>query len=877
LAAKRAARQTTRSGRKIRRTGTIAEYNARRDFKTTAEPKGERAAKSGNRFVVQKHDATRLHFDLRLEHDGVLKSWAVTRGPSLVPGDKRLAVQTEDHPLRYLDFEGVIPKGEYGGGTMILWDRGTWAPDGDAAKGFKKGHLHFTLKGKRLKGAWHLVRMRAKPREKRSNWLLIKSDDEAAQTGVVTPIVEAEDSSIKTGRTNADLEKSGTQRADHKARRKVATARAKPAPRIDIGKKGILPGFVEPELATLVDHVPESEGWLHEIKLDGYRVQARIDGGKVQLFTRKGLDWTKTFKPVAEALKALKIPSALIDGEIVVEDESGRSDFSALQQALKGSKPSHFLYRVFDLLYANGRDLRSASLIERKEALEALLADTPADGVVRYSGHIADDGASIMRHACRLGLEGVVSKRAASLYRSGRGRDWLKIKCTDRQELIVAGYVPSRVAKSSVGSLVVALHENGELVHVGRVGTGYTAAIARDLAKRLRPLEIDKPPFKAKLPRLAIKDVRWVKPELVAEVELRGFTSDGIIRHAAFKGLRDDKDPEDVVRETAKAEAATRARMNAGAASKTKAKAKSKADSARGGSEDDAPASTKKSSRFPLTHPDRVYWPDIGLTKLGLAEYYDSIAALILPHIVRRPIALMRCPTGTAAQCFFQKHGWDGMPKAIRTIKVDGEEWVYIDNKDGLIGLVQSGSLEIHPWGSTVRNIEKPDRIILDFDPGPGVSWEDVIAGAFEARERLKQYGLQSFVKTTGGKGLHVVAPLTPRLGWDEIKDFTRSVAEEMAADARDRYTATMSKKKRTGRIFIDYLRNGRGSTAVAAFSTRAREGAPVSTPVAWNELGPDLTPNRFTVENVGARLDNLKRDPWAGFFALKQTIRKRR
>ncbi|BCW90796.1 Multifunctional non-homologous end joining protein LigD [Alphaproteobacteria bacterium SO-S41] len=830
-----------------RRDGTLAEYNARRDFKATAEPRGVKAKVKGDRFVVQKHDATRLHFDLRLEHDGVLKSWAVTRGPSMVPGEKRLAVQTEDHPLKYLDFEGVIPKGEYGAGTMIVWDQGRWAAQHDAAKGFKKGHLDFVLAGKRLKGSFHLVRMRRKAKEKRDNWLLIKSDDEFAMAPKGKALVERETGSILSDRTNADLEKAGVMRADHAARRKVAKARQAPTPKVTGGRKAILPPFVEPQLATLVAEAPQGDAWLHEIKYDGYRIQARIDGADIKLLTRKGLDWTKTFQPVARALAALKLPSALLDGEIVVEDESGRSDFSALQAALKSDKAGTFVYRVFDLLYADGRDLRALPLTERKTLLEKLLSAAPGDGAVRFSEHIEADGDAMVRHVCRLGLEGVISKRADAPYRSGRERSWVKTKCSDRQELVIAGYMPSSVAKGAVGSLIMGVQEKGGLVHVGRVGTGYTATVARALAKKLKPLEVNDPPFAAKLPRAAAKGARWVRPDLVAEVEFRGFTGDGMVRQAAFKGLREDKDAADVVRERPKA------------TSIVKAKAAAK-----------APVAGKI---YKLTHPDRVYWPDTGLTKQGLAEYYDAIADRILPHIAGRPLSLVRCPGGITEQCFFQKHGWDGMPAAIHRVTKGGDEHVWIEDRAGLLALVQSGALEIHVWGATLAKLETPDRIVFDLDPAEDVTWERVIEGALEVRKRLKKTGLTSFVKTSGGKGLHVVAPLTPRKGWDKVKDFTRAVADAMAKDEPDRYVSNMSKKLRKGRIFIDYLRNGRAQTSVATFSTRARPGAAVATPIAWSELGPDLTPARFTVENLGARLDHLKRDPWAGFFRLKQTF----
>ena len=842
---------TTRRKPPARRDGTLKEYNARRDFGTTTEPRGAREPNAGHRFVVQKHDATRLHFDLRLEHDGVLKSWAVTRGPSLVPGEKRLAVQTEDHPLKYVDFEGVIPKGEYGAGTMIVWDEGEWATDQDIGKALKKGHLDFVLAGQRLKGGFHLVKMRGKPKEKRANWLLIKSDDEFAAGVKDKPLTETELASVRTERTNDELALSGVLRADHASRQGVAKSGGKsrqPRPMVSKGgRKAVMPPFVPPALATLSSKAPDGPKWLHEIKYDGYRIQARVDGEDIRLLTRKGLDWTSSFQPVATALSRLKLPSALIDGEIVVDDESGRSDFSALQAALKSDKPGQYVYRVFDLLYAGGRDLRGLTLTKRKAALEQLLASAPDDSVVRFSQHIEADGAAMVRHACRLGLEGVMSKRADAPYRSGRGHDWVKTKCSSRQELVIAGYAPSSVTSGAIGSLVMGVFDKGEFVHVGRVGTGYTVAVARELMKTLRPLKQASAPFASRLTGLQAKGVHWVNPELVAEVEFRGFTGDGMVRQAAFKGLRDDKQAEDVVRETVAAPSAAKAPK---------------------------PARQTRLGSARLTHPDRIYWPDIGLTKQGLADYYDAVAKRILPYISGRPLSLVRCPGGTKAQCFFQKHGWDGMPDAIHRSGKGSDEHVWIDSKDGLLALVQSGVLEIHVWGATLKTLETPDQIVMDLDPAEGVDWQQVIDAAQEIRTRLKSAGLKSFVRTSGGKGLHVVAPITPVKSWDEVKDFSHAIADAMAADMPERYVSTMSKKLRKGRIFVDYLRNGRGQTAVASFSTRARDGAPVATPIGWNELGPDIRSNQFTVENLSQRLDHLKRDPWAGFFKLKQVFK---
>jgi bifunctional non-homologous end joining protein LigD len=846
-------------------------YRRKRDFTRTAEPRGTAGRKGtkkdvGASFVVQKHAARRLHYDFRLELDGVLKSWAVTRGPSLVAGEKRLAVHVEDHPLDYGTFEGTIPKGEYGGGTVIVWDRGRWTPVGDARKGYAKGHLEFELDGEKLSGHWHLVRMQGKPGETRENWLLIKSDDEAARPASEPDILEERPESVVTGRDVTDVAEeapgwsSKTGRIDKAPAKKAGSAGEKADPgasgkrtarkstaavpatrRSDAGarsampkgaKPGALPDFVPPALATLQSKPPAGKAWLHEIKFDGYRIEARIDHGTVRLLTRTGLDWTKKFgKPLVEALAALDVETALIDGEVVVETTSGASDFSALQADLSEGRSDRFRYYAFDLLHLDGTDMTGAALLDRKAALERLV---PSEGLVAYSAHFLDDGDLVLRHACRLSLEGVVSKRGDAPYRSGRGKTWVKSKCGHRQELVVAGFLPSSTSPTAVGSLVMGAYEDGDLVHAGRVGTGYTASVSRDLYRRLQPLTVKKSPFAEPLTTDQARGVRFVRPELVAEVEFAGWTADGHLRHASFRGLREDKAAADVTRE----------------------------DGAGGGEK--AGRSTVK-----LTHPDRVYWPDAGVTKQGLAEYYTGVWRRIAPFLVARPLSMLRCPGGTAEACFFQKHLWKGASKAIRSVPDPGdptaEPLVVIDDLDGLIGLVQAGVLEIHPWGSTLADIERPDMIILDLDPGEGVAWGTVVEAAHEVKARLEAAGLSAFAKTTGGKGIHVVSPLTPKADWANVKAFCKAIADAMAADAPDGFVATVSKAKRRGRILVDYLRNGRGATAVAAYSTRARAGAPVSMPVSWEELG-EVAPNYFTVANAPARLASLDRDPWDGF-----------
>ena len=796
-------------------------YRSKRDFNATAEPAGTDRRGEGDAFVVQKHAARRLHYDLRLEIGDVLASWAVTRGPSLVPGEKRLAVHVEDHPLDYADFEGEIAKGEYGAGEVIVWDRGRWEPEGDPARGLRKGRLDFTLDGAKLKGRWHLVRMAGKRGEKRENWLLIKGSDAEARDASAPDILEEAPASVISGRTIEDV------------------AAGKPARRKPAARKGTdrFPGFVPPALATLVRTPPRGAAWLHEIKFDGYRLQAQIRAAKAKLLTRSGQDWTGRFgEAVPAALAALPCKTAILDGELVVEGAGGASDFSALQADLGAGRSDRFFFYLFDLLYLDGEDLRRRPLVERKERLAALLEG--AGDPLRLSEHFEEDGEVMLRHACRLSLEGLVSKRRDDSYPTGRTRSWIKSKCSDRQEFVIAGYVPSTVANGLIGSLVLGYHRDGKLVHAGRVGTGFSRAAARDLAARLEPLRRKTAPFAGKLAADAARGVIWVRPELVAEIEFRAWTADGILRHAAFRGLREDKPAREIVRE--------------------------------------APAEIEKPAPKPrpqvrLTHPDRIYWPDAGVSKQGLADYYADVFPRMAPHLVNRPVALLRCPGGTQGQCFFQKHAWKGLSREILTFRDplddDDNPLVGVDGLPGLIGLVQGGALEIHTWQSTLADLEHPDQIVMDLDPGEGVTWEAMIAAAREVRDRLEAAGLAGFVKTSGGKGLHVVAPLEPSeaAGWDAVKAFSEAMAKAMAGDDPDRYVATIAKAKRTGRILIDYLRNGRNNTAIVAYGTRARAGAPVSMPLAWDELGPDIGPAHFTVANAPARVADTP-DPWADF-----------
>ena len=883
------------SGDLTRAMAKLAAYRAKRDFEKTPEPEGDPGDTGGFSFVIQKHAATRLHYDLRLELDGVMLSWAVTKGPSLIPGEKRLAVHVEDHPIAYNTFEGTIPKGQYGGGTVLIWDRGRWEPEGDPRKGMAKGHLDFRLGGEKLHGRFHLVRLKPRPREKQEAWLLIKSDDDFARGAADPDILEEMPLSVVTGRTldeiandkgsavwNSNRGMAAEEREAKKAaasppRKRKAAAKAKPAedtaaaiadpngpPSPDIGKlakggtKATMPETIAPCLASLAADVPRGPNWIHEIKWDGYRLMAFKSGDSTRILTRRGHDWTARFPGIADAVSALPVKTAILDGEAVVEDENGLPDFSALQNALSdehGKAARNAVYYAFDLLYLDGYDLRGLPLEERKARLSALVP-VRKDGVLRFSEHMEADGAAMVKSACQLGLEGVISKRRDRPYRSGRGEDWLKIKCTERQEFVVAGYVPSTVSSTAVGSLVLGYYEAGELKHAGKTGTGFTAESSRQIFRQLKDLKRPTSPFASKLSAAERRGIVWVEPKLVAEVEFRGWTADRRLRHAAFKGLRDDKTAEEVMLELPNGE------PPAAAPPKRSASLRS-----RGGSEVAGVA---------LTHADRVLW-DEGITKLDLARFYEGIADWILPHVAGRPLSLVRCPNGAEKGCFFQKHSWAGLGDDIRreTVRDEGgeEEVLYIEDIRGIVSLVQASVLEIHPWGARIEDVDRPDRITMDLDPGPGVAWPDVIAGAEDIRERLKAVGLESFVKTTGGKGLHVVIPLTPKADWTEVKTFAQALALAMEADSPDRYIAKASKQARKGLIYVDYLRNGRGATAIAAYSTRARPGAPVSVPLAWSELSPDLAPNGLTISNLGERLAKLKRDPWAEMSRVDQVL----
>ena len=808
----------------------LSAYNRKRDFSRTKEPAGKRGRKSGNGFIVQKHDATRLHYDFRLEMDGVLKSWAVTRGPSLDPGDKRLAVRTEDHPLSYAAFEGSIPKGEYGGGTVMLWDEGSWEPvPGKSAKDIEKGHLHFILHGKRMKGEWLLIRLKPRNGEKRENWLLRKIDDSYA--GGADDLVARELTSVKSGRTMGQIAadappvslkgKKGKafdaamQQADRAVPVKSRGAKAAVRPR-----SADLPAFRPPQLATLVDAVPSGSGWLHEIKYDGYRCLLSISGERVKIFTRTGLDWTDRFSDLAKEVAGLDLPSSLVDGEIVALDTDGNPDFSTLQRVLKGQDKRALHLFAFDLPELDGKDLTGLSNIARKEKLAGLLGEGSSH--IHLADHIVGAGEKLFRAMCEAGQEGIISKRADAPYRGSRTKNWLKVKCTRRQEFVVVGWTPSSAGGRSIRNLLLAQNDGGKLVYAGKVGTGFDAANTDQLTVALGALARKTSPIA--VPRAQARGARWVHPDLVAEIAFAEFTGDNVVRHASFIGLREDRKAADISRE-------------------------------------EAMATPDLHSDVTISNRDRLIFPEAKVTKGQLADYYEAAGPIMLPWIANRPISLVRCPQGRAKKCFFQKHDSGSFGDHVKHVPIrekDGgqEDYIYVEDVEGLLACVQMGTIEFHGWGVSVQDVERPDRMIFDLDPDEGLDFTDVKKAARDIRRLLEDIGLISFAMLSGGKGVHVVVPLTPEAEWPQVKQFAEHFARALAAAEPDRFTATMSKAKRKGRIFIDWLRNQRGSTAVLPYVVRAREHASVAAPVTWDELDDIDRAGAFTIADLDRLLE---------------------
>ncbi len=866
-------------------------YRKKRDFTKTAEPSGDVAvAPSGlRRFVIQKHAASRLHYDLRLELDGVFKSWAVTRGPSLDPKDKRLAVEVEDHPLDYGDFEGTIPKGQYGGGTVMLWDRGYWLSD-NPEEGLRKGDLKFALEGEKLHGEWVLVRMKHdRNGGKRTNWLLIKHRDKYAREGKANKVLD-EDRSVASGREMEQIAE-GKGRAPKPFMMKKTTARAKqtwdsnkglaaeerqsPSKTSQRSKKTdskraakALPDFIEPELCTSVDRPPAGAGWAHEIKFDGYRIQMRVQNGDVTLRTRKGLDWTHQFSAIANA--ASKLPDCIIDGEIVALDHTGNPSFASLQAALSDGKTDNLIFFAFDLLFQEDEDLRPMPLADRKAYLKDLLdgKSNRNEGVIRYVEHFETGGDAVLKSACELDLEGIVSKKLDAPYRSGRTKSWTKAKCRAGHEVVIGGY---KMTGSKFRSLMVGVPRNGHLAYVGVVGTGYGQAVVKRIMPELKAMESPTNPFGgANAPKKAA-GVHWLKPVLVAEIEFAGWTGDSMVRQAAFKGLRKDKAAEDViVDKPAKAEVTEPAPAKRATSAAHKSRATNKT------------SGNAEVMGVAISNPDKAMWPDGGdgepVTKLDLARYLEAVSEWMIRHLEGRPCSVIRAPDGINGERFFQRHAMKGMSDLLELVTVSGDRKPYlqIDRPEGLIAVAQIGGLEFHPWNCAPHEPDVPGRLVFDLDPAPDVAFNDVLAAAREMSGRLEALGLKTFCKTTGGKGIHVVTPLKDAkkdgIDWKQAKAFAQKVCQRMAADAPERYLLNMSKAQRKGKIFLDYLRNDRMSTAVTPLSPRARDGAPVSMPLTWAQVRSGLDPRKYTVRTVPALLQKSK--AWADYDRAARSLK---
>ena len=873
-------------------------YRKKRNFKTTPEPAGrvgKRRAK-GLSFVIQKHRASHLHYDFRLELNGVLLSWAVPKGPSLDPADKRLAMHVEDHPLEYGDFEGVIPPKQYGSGTVLLWDRGTWTPVGDADAGYRQGKLKFTLDGEKLHGGWMLVRSHGGKYGGDKSWLLIKERDEHARTGADAHVVDTEPQSVASGRdldaiaadpervwqSNRSVEEN--VRKGRVTRRKVGVAAGK----IDGARKAALPDSMPAQLALLVDDAPDGDGWLHEIKFDGYRMLCRVSDGTCRMFSRNGKDWTDAFADIAAAVAKLPVTTAWIDGEVIVNDDRGRSSFQALQNVLSDESEARPMYYAFDLPYVDGHDLREAPLVARKDALRAVVGK---NALIRYSDHVEGNGPGFFAQACKLGLEGIISKRADSPYQAVRGRNWQKVKCNLRQEFVIGGYTEPQGSRQGFGALLLGVHDGKALRYCGKVGTGFNDAMLASLFAKLQKLAADASPFVNPPTGAEGRRARWVKPELIGEVTFTEWTRDGTLRHPSFEGLREDKRARDVIREIpAHERAETSAPVSEGApaesASGTKAKPRARAAkttaapaAARTGGAGKAKgkADADTVAGVVISNGAKLLFPEAGITKRGVAEYYAAVGDWIVPQLAGRPLTLVRCPNGWDKPCFYQKHANQALSEFIDRIDIrEGateQPYMMANSTSAVVALLQMGVLELHPWGSRAPKLGFPDRLVFDFDPDEALGWDKIVDAVHVLRKLLETLGLQCFLKTTGGKGLHVVVPIEPTLAWDPAKAFCKSVAELLVRTFPDRFTSKMTKSTRTGRIFVDYLRNAENATAIAAYSVRAKANAPVAMPIAWEQLKIDLRYAHFNVGNVPALLRRRRKDPWADLAGVRQKL----
>ncbi|MEN0108705.1 MAG: DNA ligase D [Pseudomonas sp.] len=803
----------------------MSEYNRKRNFSITAEPQEDTARKPRKkpgalRFVIQKHDASHLHYDFRLELGGTLKSWAIPKGPSLDPKDKRLAVHVEDHPLGYASFEGRIPKGQYGAGEVIVWDQGVWQPHGDAQATYKAGKLKFTLIGEKLSGEWALVRTRLKGSGDKEQWLLIKERDDVARPASEYSVVDALPKSVLSGSQVGATKAAKTKAANH--------------------PHGEIPAAFKPQLATLVSQPPAGE-WVYEIKFDGYRMLARIQGGEVRLFTRNGHDWTARLPKQVEALRSLKLGDSWLDGEVVVLNDDGLPDFQALQNAFDAEQTQPILYYLFDAPYLNGQDLRQEPLKERRDALHDVLKQKR--GPLRFSKDFSASHHDIVESACSMRLEGVIGKRAGSPYVSRRSDDWIKLKCRLRQEFVVIGYTEPKGSRSAFGALLLGVYEDGKLRYAGRVGTGFDQQRLQQLHNQMKALHRADTPLAKPLGAAQARGVQWLKPKLVAEVEFTEWTREGVIRQAAFIAERTDKAARQINREQAAPPATPKAKK--------------------------APASNGRQTldKVSVSHPERVIDAQSGTQKIELAQFYHAISTWILPHLQGRPVSLLRAPDGVEGQQFFQKHAQHlAIPHIThldKRVDPDHAQLMQIDSLPALIGAVQMGCIELHTWGAASATVEKPDRLILDLDPDPALPWRSMLEATNLTLAVLDELGLQAWLKTSGGKGMHIVVPLSRSAGWATVKGFAKALASFMTQQIPERFTDKMGPQNRVGKIFVDYLRNQRGASTACAYSVRARPGLPVSVPIRRDELNELRSAAQWTVDTLRERLDNLAQDPW--------------
>jgi len=819
-------------------TVKLQEYNQKRNFEKTIEPEGKTEKPEDRlKFVVQHHAARRNHYDLRLEWDGALLSWAVPKVPSYNTRDKRLAVQVEDHPLEYRNFEGTIPKGEYGGGVVMLWDEGYWEPQADVEEGLGSGSLKFVLKGRRLKGKWTLIRLKPKAGETKNNWLLLKEKDEYAKT--VDEILEFT-TSIRTGRTMTEIEKGEDEKITKNPFSKVNV-----------------------QLAKLVNTIPEGDDWLYELKYDGYRILAYLEGNNVRLITRNNNDYTKRFADIAYFLIDWAVGRAMIlDGEMVITDAEGKSDFQALQNYMRNPKGQNLTYIVFDLLALDGADLRGHRLIKRKETLEALMKDSPKN--LRYSQHIRGKGKEFFQAACQSDLEGIVGKKADSVYSGIRNGDWIKLKCDKRQEFVIGGYTLSDKKTSGVSSLLLGIYEGEELVYAGRAGTGFTARSMKELEEKFQSIKREATPFKQAPEPKKNEKITWLEPVLVAEIKFAEWTKENLLRQASFKGIRTDKDPRDIKKENADDE--------------TQSDEKPKEDQSLANELERSMKATGNSiiiAGIKITNPDKVLFEDPEITKADVVQYYAKVSERMMPYVSNRILSIVRCPKGISQSCFFKKHPGPGN-KAIVTMPImnskgETEDYFYIENVSGLVYEAQMGTLEFHTWGSRADDLEKPDMMVFDLDPDEGMDLETVRQGVRDVKSILEQLFLNSFLKTSGGKGYHVVVPFKPTVDWETFYDFAKRIAEVMEQKWPDRYTSNVRKVNRKNRIFIDWIRNGRGATSIAPYSIRARSGARVSMPITWEELDT-VAPDGVDMEDALSRIDGD--DPWKDFYEINQRLK---